>query len=416
MIRGEKTRYHAAWVVPITSAPIRHGWVEVDGGMITGVGGGSTQARPATGIREVQLPSTVVLPGLVNAHTHLELSRFRGAVPPAATMPSWARQMMAGQAAERPLRDEDTVREAVAELRRAGTVLVGDIANTSASMDPLAASSLEAVVFREVLGFNATCDEAQAMVAQLWADVERRSGTRIRLALAAHAPYSVAPSLFRAVSRAVVEASSGALLPMSVHLAESREEIEFLETGAGDWRAILEERGRWAPDWSPPGTGPVEYLDQLGWLVSSTLVVHGVHLTRSELNCMASAGVTLVTCPRSNQWTGAGVPPVADFYASGVRIAVGTDSLASVPDLNLFAELSELRRLAPDIPAKVLLESATRSGAMALGFGSELGAIEPFRRAVLIAVTLPGPVDDVEEYLVSGIEPVQITWFDDLED
>ena len=414
MSRAGRTRYHAAWVVPITAAPIRHGWVEVDAGVVTAVGVGPTRASPAPGVREVHLASRVVLPGLVNAHTHLELSRLRGAVPPAATMPAWARQVMAGLAAERPQDDEDAVRAAVVELRRAGTVLVGDIANTPASIAPLDASPLDAVVFREVLGFNATGDEAQAMVAPLRADVERRAGTRVRLALAAHAPYSVAPSLFRAVRAAAAEADAGVSLPLSVHLAESREEIEFLEAGTGAWRAILEERGRWDPGWSPPRTGPVEYLDQLGWLGRDTLAVHGVQLTRPELDRLASAGATLVTCPRSNQWTGAGAPPVADFYASGVRLAVGTDSLASAPDLNLFAELAEMRRLAPTVPATALLESATRSGATALGVGSELGAIAPSRRAGLIAVELPGPVDDVEEYLVSGIEPAQITWLEDI--
>jgi cytosine/adenosine deaminase-related metal-dependent hydrolase len=117
-----------------------------------------------------------------------------------------------------------------------------------------------------------------------------------------------------------------------------------------------------------------------------------------------------VTCPRSNQWTGAGVPPIDEFYASGVRVAIGTDSLASVPDLNPFAELSAVRRLAPHVPAAMLLSSATRHGAAALGFAADYGTIEPGKLADLIAVRLPDRVDDVEEYLVGGIEPDQVSW------
>jgi 5-methylthioadenosine/S-adenosylhomocysteine deaminase len=101
---------------------------------------------------------------------------------------------------------------------------------------------------------------------------------------------------------------------------------------------------------------------------------------------------------------------MARFYASGVRVAVGTDSLASVEDLNLFAELAEVRRLAPAVPAGRLLESATLAGAQALGFQSELGSIEPGQRAQLLAVRLRGDVQDVEEYLLGGIEPGDVRW------
>jgi 5-methylthioadenosine/S-adenosylhomocysteine deaminase len=117
-----------------------------------------------------------------------------------------------------------------------------------------------------------------------------------------------------------------------------------------------------------------------------------------------------VTCPRSNQWVGAGVPPVERFYASGVRVAIGTDSLASVADLNLFEELRTMRWLAPLVPARTLLESATLTGARALGLERQLGSIERGKLARLIAIELPPDVDDVEEHLVGGVEPRRIRW------
>src|SRR5690606_12639328 len=119
-------------------------------------------------------------------------------------------------------------------------------------------------------------------------------------------------------------------------------------------------------------------------------------------------GVTVVSCPRSNVYVGVGSPPLEAFYAAGLDVAFGTDSLASVDDLNMFAELHEARRIAPSIPARRLLESATRIGARALGFGDLFGTIEPGKRAALIAVTVPDDVRDVEEYLVSGIRAEQI--------
>jgi cytosine/adenosine deaminase-related metal-dependent hydrolase len=231
----------------------------------------------------------------------------------------------------------------------------------------------------------------------------------VRVSLAAHAPYSVSPQLFQAIRYAV---DAAPLRPCSVHLSESVDEIEFIQTGSGSWRSFLEDVGAWDPGWRPPGGSPVQYLDQCGFLNSRVLAVHGVQMTASDLACLVAHGTTLVTCPRSNARTGAGVPPIAEFYRSGVRIAIGTDSLASTPDLNLFAELAEVRRLAPAVPASALLDSATRQGARALGFEADYGTIEPGKRARLLAVAVPDGVDDVEEYLVSGIQPEQIRWLD----
>jgi cytosine/adenosine deaminase-related metal-dependent hydrolase len=198
-----------------------------------------------------------------------------------------------------------------------------------------------------------------------------------------------------------------------VHLSESAEEVEFIASGGGPWRALLEELGVWDPQWVPPGVSPVQFLDDAGFLGSNVLAVHGVQMSLDDLGRLKARGTTLVTCPRSNGHTGAGAPPIQDFYDAGVRVAIGTDSLASSPDLNLFAELATIRALAPSIPAAALLASATREGARALGFESDYGTIEPGRRARLIAVTVPADTADVEEYLLGGITPSQIRWLDE---
>ena len=198
----------------------------------------------------------------------------------------------------------------------------------------------------------------------------------------------------------------------SIHLGESPEEVHFLRHGGGPIQTALESLGAWNPEWTPPRCGPVEYIEKFGLLSEGLLAVHGVQLSYRELAQLTAAGATLVTCPRSNRWVGAGSPPVDQFYASGVRVAIGTDSLASVEDLNLFSEMAQIRALGPDIPARAIVESATRIGAEALGFGAEYGTIEPGKRAALIAVRVPEGVSDVEEYLLGGIEPPDIQWLD----
>jgi cytosine/adenosine deaminase-related metal-dependent hydrolase len=164
----------------------------------------------------------------------------------------------------------------------------------------------------------------------------------------------------------------------------------------------------WRRDWVAPACDPAEYLSRLGYVRPGLLAVHATHLPASALDRLRAAGAVVVTCPRSNAWVGGGLPPVARFYAAGVPVAVGTDSLASVPTLNMFDELAELRRVAPEVAAASLLESATRIGARALGLGREYGTLEHGRRAELVAVTIPAGVTDVEEYLVSGVPPAAV--------
>ena len=399
-------RYHASWVVPINEPPIRDGWVAVDRGRIVARG---RRTPNSDGTPEVNLGRVAIMPGLVNAHTHLELSYLRDQVPPASEFITWIRAVMAARRERPDPADPEiagAIDEAIQEAEAYGTAIVGDISNTLVTMAPLVRSSLAAVVFYELIRFNAP--DPNALVDRARQEIEALNPTdRVRVSLAAHAPYSVAPLLLRAIQRAL---DREPFLPCSVHLAESIEEIEFIEHGTGPWRALLEEVGAWNPAWIVPGVSPVQYLDEAGFLTAHVLAVHGVQMTPADLSRLAARGATLVACPRSNGHTGAGAPPLEEFYKSGVRVAVGTDSLASAPDLNVFAELATMRALAPSVPASSLLESATVEGARALGFEEEYGTIEPGKRARLLAVAVPPGTGDVEEYLVTGIHPEQIRW------
>jgi aminodeoxyfutalosine deaminase len=405
------TTIRARWLLPIDRPIIDGGWIDVSDDRIAEVGRG----RPTGAAQD--LGDVAILPGLVNAHTHLELSWLAGRVPPAGSMVDWIRTLLHQRAASKA---DETARAsamdaAAAEMHAAGTVLVGDISNTLTSAPALSRAGLGGVIFHELLGFNPS--DPRALVRDAWARIDRlkaappgtpalrqaqgapslsRGGT-LQYSVVAHAPYSTSPALFSEIVRHARSA------PLSVHLAESPQEVEFLRTGRGPFRDLLEHLGVWAPAWSAPQADPVEYMRRLGYLRPGLLAVHAVQLTDDALARLAAAGAIVVTCPRSNEWVGAGLPRVSHFYSARVPVAIGTDSLASVPTLNLFDELEELRRIAPDVTAASLLDSATRQGARALGREAEFGTIRPGKRARLIAVTIPPGVTDVEEYLVSGV-------------
>ena len=324
-----------------------------------------------------------------------------GRVPPATSMPEWIRAMFAVRADAPGAADIDAaIRTAITGAMQSGTALFGDITNTLAAVPQLEALSADALVFRELVGFSAL--DPSKLVADAWAAPEKhreliqRINSRCFFSVVAHAPYSVSPALFGAIAAAKGDA------PLTVHVGESPEEMEFLETGTGPFRALLERLGVWDPAWRAPQCGPIEYLERCGYLTPGMLAVHGTHLSDADLARLRDAGGVLVTCPRSNVWVGGGAPDASRFYQSGVRVAVGTDSLASAPNLHMLDELAALRRVAPGVPAARLIESATLIGAEALGFARDFGSIEPGRRAVFAAVTVPLNVTDVEEYLVGG--------------
>jgi cytosine/adenosine deaminase-related metal-dependent hydrolase len=395
--------YRADWVLPIAAPPLRDGWVTVHAGRVAAVGAGNCPASCR------DLGRVALMPGLVNAHTHLELSYLRGQVPGAPNFVEWIRGVMSARR-ERPDPGSseilDGVRDGIEEAVETGTVLVGDISNTLVTFGPLTTSGLRGVVFFEVIRFNSP--DPSATVADALQQIDTLpASANVRSSLAAHAPYSVAPGVFKAIADAMRARGSA---PCSVHVSEGREEVEFIRTGAGPWRSVLDAVGSWDPSWTPPGVSPVQFLDDIGFLAPNVLAVHGVQTTEDDLGRLNAHRSTLVTCPRSNQHTGAGAPPIERFYASGVPVAFGTDSLASTPDLNVFSELAAARRLAPRVPASRLLESATIVGARALGFGEDYGTIEPGKSSRLLAVRVPEGVVDVEEYLVSGIDPSSLFW------
>ena len=205
------------------------------------------------------------MPGLVNAHTHLELSYLREHMSPGSSFVEWIRAVIAARREHPDPRSPEilaSVERGIADSIGAGTAIVGDVSNTLVTFSALARSPLAAVVFYELIGFRVP--DPAALVAGATQRSRRLSPTeRVRASLAAHAPYSVAPLVLRAIRHAL---DRDPFAPCSVHLSESAEEIEFIRSAGGPWRAMLEELDVWDPAWTPPGVSPVQYLDDSGFL------------------------------------------------------------------------------------------------------------------------------------------------------
>lgn len=399
--------YRARWILPIEQPPIDGGWVAIDDGVIVEIGRGA----PARAHQD--LGAVALMPGLVNAHTHLELSWMAGKVPPAPTMDAWIRALMQLRREASPALDEQSreARLALDAARASGTLAFGDISNTLLTAPMLAEAAPGSVIFHELLGFAAHDAGARAAEGADSVEAAARAASpteppypHVRPGLAPHAPYSVRPELFAAIDRE----SRSRFLPSSVHLGESPEELEFLLGGRGPIVEMLQTLGVWDDGWRAPGCDPVQYLDRLGVLRDGLLAVHATQLKPGALATLAARGCVIVSCPRSNRWVGAGDPPLDDFYASGATVALGTDSLASVESLDMFAELAAARRVS-GVPDATLLDSATRAGAQALRLEAHFGRIATGLRAPLLAVRVPAGVTDVQEYLVAG-KPTEVRW------
>ncbi len=385
MSSPEAATYTARWVFPVAGPPLERGTVTVRGDRIEAVEPHSTRTPDA------DLGNVAIIPGLVNAHTHLDLSGARCLIPPTDPhhFTDWLRGVIAYRRSRTPEQVATDIRDGLAECLRAGTTLVGDITAGGSSWSSVSKTDVRAVLFWELIGldparFQAADDEWGAKTDVAWepdyTTVVYPSTRTCWWGSSPHAPYSANHEL----SVAMLGCMAGV---KAIHLAESPGELELLAHRTGPFVPFLRELGHWRPELL---TASIEDF------LFSALMLRPPRPPRLYVHCNYLPSDTaflpnqsVVYCPRTHAAFGHPPHPFRDFLARGVRVCLGTDSLASNPDLDILAEARFVRSRYPDFPGDTLLEMVTLAGAEALGWADEVGSLEAGKSADLVAVPLP---------------------------
>ena len=387
----------ADWVVPVEGSPIQDGAIEIaDDGTIAAVGAAADLGRGE------HHEGCVILPGFVNAHSHIEYAVYAG-FGDGLPFSAWI-GMHVQRKAELDYDDMVAIATVGAhECLRSGITTIGDCSFSGAAAVGAAAAGLRAIVYLEVFGRDASAldrfHEGRARIEHLISD-------RIRLGVSPHAPYTCSIEVYRAC------AELG--LPQATHFAESAAEREWLVSGAGDWSRFADMLV------VPPGETGIRLLAAEGLLDPSLMAAHCVYADSEEIALLAANGVGVAHCPRSNGYLGCGVAPVEELLAAGVDVSVATDSPASTPSLDLFEELrtaivtARARAGRPDaLSSARALELATLGGARVLGMDDRIGSLVPGKQADLTVLSLVNspfdPVEDPVTAAVLGGSPDRVT-------
>jgi cytosine/adenosine deaminase-related metal-dependent hydrolase len=372
---------HADHVLPGDAPPVADGAVVVDGtGTILDVGA-AFEVLPRHQGADVVRVRGVVLPGLVNAHTHLELSAMRGKVGGGRGFIGWVESLIALRSELQAEEEAEAMAAAIDELVRTGTVAVGEVTNTLAAVRPLAARGIGGCIFHEVFGQDriAVLRRVEGLRAEL---DERVPSWPTRDLTYAPAPHTLYTTHFDAV-RALLESAAKHGARTSLHLAEHAPERRAIESGDGPVPSWLLLRAKQRTEW--PKLPLFDYAEQLGALSKAVLLVHLAEARADELGRVAAKAAPVVLCPRSNLHIEMRLPPLLSVRAAGIEAALGTDSLASNASLDVLGESKALADRFPAVPAWELVQMATWNGARALG-REDLGRFAKGARPGVLAV------------------------------
>jgi cytosine/adenosine deaminase-related metal-dependent hydrolase len=359
----------ARYVFPVAAPPLGRGTVTIAGDRISAVEPHGARAA------DVDLGNVAILPGLVNAHTHLDLGGARGLIPPTPDFTQWLRGVIAYRRSRTAEQVQDDIRTGIRECLQFGATTLGDIAAEGASWDLLSAASAHSVVFWELLGLSSKRAHDRYLDGMRWVMKRSSLSSICHVGPSPHAPYSFRMPYFGKAWKSP--------FPIAIHVAESEAEVELLARHSGPFVPFLAERGAWDPSglaWSP------EHAIELANGARHLLLIHCNYLNP---NAAIGENATIVYCPRTHAAFGHKPHPFRQFLERGVRVCLGTDSLASNPDLDILAEARFVHRLYPDFAPATLLRMITLSGAEALGWSNEAGSLESGKSADLVAVPLP---------------------------
>jgi len=374
----------ARWLIPVDGPPLPGGTLTVDGERIAAVEPHG-QRTP-----DLDLGSVAVLPGFVNAHTHLDLTGMRGRCPPTPNFTDWLRGVVRHRRARVPDLPAWNVFDGVTQAVRTGTTLLGDIVGADAANGYRPPECCRVVAFRELLGLPFERIQPSWEAGVRWVKLPTDATSLVRRGLSPHAPYSVHQLLFRQVASRARQQCAGSRevgrphlqLPVAIHLAETRAELDLLAEHRGPFVEFLTALGVWNRDGLVSGPLPlIEMFADAG----PVLFVHGNYLDPATA---MPPNASIVYCPRTHAAFGHAPHPFRDFLKRGVRVVLGTDSLASNPDLDMLAEARSVYRHYPDVPAADVLRMMTLSGAEALGWEADAGSLTPGKSADLAVVPL----------------------------
>ena len=412
----------ADWVLPVTAPPIRDGAVLVVGERIRAVGPRRTIETPPNTVHR-HYDGAAMLPGLVNLHTHLEYTNF-GPLPERQPFREWMPALIR-RSQQAPADFWPASANAGAErLVAAGTTCVGDIVTFGPGLAAAQTHNLAGISYVEAVGMreHARLDEQLAeLTARLDRSVRPAVGSRrLRVGLGPHTIYTLSTVALERLG----DLAQARTLPLTIHLAETVEEVEFSHSGQGLLaEGLATKGGHDLIEAGGCGTGPALLADRCGLFegLSSrrpAVVAHGVHLDEEEIARLAARGVAVALCPRSNAMLGTGEAPIQTLVEQGVRLGLGTDSLASNESLDLFAEAAAAYALwqrqagaafDPRAAARRILCWLTIEGAQALGLERDLGSITVGKYADLAVVTLPHPGDtDIAMQLCAGVRAIAV--------
>ncbi len=378
-------RYHARWVLPIAAPPIAHGTVAVDGGRIAYVG---PRAGAPHG-QDVDLGAALLMPGLVNAHTHLELTAMRGFLED-LDFRSWILRLTFARR-EVCTRESllDAARFGIEEGLRAGITTYADTCDSGVAFDAMLELGVRGIMYQEVFGPDpAQCDESLAGLAAKVDALRPRETPLVRVGVSPHAPYTVADRLFAAVARYAAQHH----LPVAIHIAESDAEEALVVRAQGPFAHALQKRDIRV---EPRAQSPVQLLRGLQVLEARPLLIHCVRVNAMDLHAIADSRSSVAHCPASNAKLGHGIAPLREMLDAGIAIGLGSDSVASNNRMDLLDEarlavLQQRSRTARHdaVTAAQALDLATRGGARALGLDADVGTLEPGKAADLAAFPL----------------------------
>jgi cytosine/adenosine deaminase-related metal-dependent hydrolase len=399
-------RLAARWVIPIEDHPIERGAVLIGAnGRIIAMGPDDRVPRPSE-VPAEEYGDAVLLPGLINTHTHLELTGLEGTAPE-SDFARWimnVRERKAGRTREQFLA---AAHAGLAACWAAGVTTVADSGDSGAVIQALCQTGGSGIAYQEVFGPHP--GDVAASLAGLQARVDGLgafANGRVRLGVSPHAPYTVSGQLYAATAAwARAEA-----LPLAAHVAESPAECDLLARGTGGFAEAWRRRGIPLP--SPLGRTPLEWLNDHGVLGESTLCIHGVQASPTDRELMRAAGAALAHCPLSNHAHGHGSAPLREYLECGIRVGLGTDSVLSVGTLNLLAEARAARRAA-GLDAPRALGLCTLEAARALGLDGEIGSLRAGKWGDCTLILLPADVTErslVERTLATGPEDVVATY------